>query len=231
MIDSPGFDLLKGRLSKVESLFLIMDVRAGNAVPDLSKLANLRHLVLFVADDKGPGVIDVKPLAKLTQLKALTVFADGCKNAGAIGSLVNLQFLTMAWKSPGDLSILKRLPNLRYLAAQFPADADFSFVEKTPNLQTLSIMNMDETQNLKPLEKLRRLRCLAVSRENNAKVFRIEDFKNVAEFQKARPDVEVVECQGMCLGSFWLLPLAAAAAVVAWLIRRRWVGNRLACQR
>jgi len=227
MIDSRGFTRIDGGLSKIEALFL--DVKPANAIPDLSKLATLRHLTLA----NEPGSLDLKPLEKLTQLKALTVFAKECKNASAIGSLGNLEFLVMMVQSPGDLSIFKNLPNLRYLAAEFPADTDFSFVEKMPNLQTLCILNVGEKHNLKPLKKLSHLRCLALSRgreRDESKPFAAKNFKNVKEFERARPDVEVVEYRGLCLGSFWLLPLAAAAAAAAWLIRRRRVGSRLVCQ-
>jgi len=232
-VDTRGFDLMKNRLSNVESLIVGTDSPSGGGIPDLSKLTRLRYLTLLV--EKGTAAVDLKPLEELTQLKVLTVFSMDreCKNADAIGSLAELRFLTMLSKSPCDPSVVKRLSNLRYLAAPFPADVDFSFAEKMPDLQTLCIMNVGEKHNLKPLEKLPHLRCLALSQEpvgDGKKPFEAKNFKNVKEFEKARPDVDVVEYSGICLGSFWLLPLAAAAAVAAWLIRRRRVANRLACQ-
>jgi len=234
-IDCRAIALVKGRLPKVETLFLLgTDFPSGDVISDLSKLARLRHLLLLV--EKGTAAVDLKPLEELTQLKALTVFSmdQECKNADAIGSLAELQFLALLSKSPCDPSVFRRLSNLRYLAASFPADVDFSFAEKMPDLQTLCILNVEEKHNLKPLEKLPHLRCLALSQEpvgGGKKSFKAMSFKNVKDFEKARPDVDIVEYSGICLGSFWLLPLAAVAAVAAWLIRRRRVGKRLACQR
>jgi hypothetical protein len=233
-IDRQRFDLVKDRLPKLESLSLVDDAPSGVAIPDLSKLTKLKHL-LFVAE-KVSGAIDAKPLEKLTQLKALTIFTPEheCKNANAIGSLGELEFLAVTFKSPCDASAFHQLLKLRYLAATFSTDANFSFAEKMPDLQTFCILNVEEKHNLKPLEKLPHLRCLALSLhpegDHDTSDFEAKNFKNVKEFEKARPDVEVVEYRGICLGSFWLLPLAAAAAVAAWLVRRRRVGRRLACQ-
>jgi hypothetical protein len=117
------------------------------------------------------------------------------------------------------------------LATTFAVDVDFSFAAKLPTLQTLSILNVEEKHDLKPLEKLPHLQCLALSRhpvgDDKGDRFAAKTFKNVQAFEEARPDVAVVEYRGLCLGSFWLLPVAAAAAVVAWLIRRHWVGKRV----
>jgi hypothetical protein len=232
MAEIGGLALLDRCRSKIEGLSLMMK-SPPDEVPDLSKYTALRRLTLVNMD----GHINLKPIAKLTQLEGLTVFSEGCENAGAIASLARLKFLVMPLKSAGDLSYLK-LPELQYLAAEFPNDMDFSFAEKMPNLQTLCIWNASEKLNLKPLEKLPKLRCLALAKSRNADMDEAKsaaavdckNYKNVKEFQKARPDVEVVGYRGMCLGSIWMLVVGAAAAVAAWLIRRRRVGNRLACQ-
>jgi len=139
----------------------------------------------------------------------------------ALDALSNLQFLWIQTKSPIDPSVFGRLHRLRYLAATFPIDSDFSFVEQMPYLQTLCILNVGKQHDLKPLAKTTRLRCLALNPEerNSDGVL---SFDNVKDFQKDRPDVNVVETGGgVCLGSFWLLPVVVIAAVVAWQIRRR----------
>jgi hypothetical protein len=219
MIDDRALPLLKGEFSKLEGLSLIMD-RSSPVVPDLSRFTALRHLTLV----NFQGHPDLKPLQKLTKLKALTVFGEDSENLAAIGSLAQLRFLLIASKAPGDVSFLKRLPALCYLSAEFPADTDFSFAERMPDLQTLCIMNANEKLNLKPLEKLRNLRWLALSQHpigNDAiKDFTAGDYKSVKQLKKARPDVEVVEYYGLCLGSAWLLVLAAVAAMAAWAVRR-----------
>jgi hypothetical protein len=228
MIDVGNVALLDRCRAKIEDLSLAME-SPPHVIPDLSKFTALRGLTLV----NVRGNVDLKPLEKLPQLEALTIFSEGCESPDAIASLPRLKFLAIPMKSAGNLPYLK-LPALQYLAAQFPDDMDFSFAKKMSDLQTLCIWNVSEKLNLKPLEKLPRLRCLAISKNrdrNELKGFAERNYENVKAFQKARPDVEVVEYRGMCLGSIWMLALAAAAAVTAWLIRRHRVGNRLACQR
>jgi hypothetical protein len=226
-VDSRGFVALGNGVSKVETLML--GVQPADAAPDLSKLTRLRHLLLVA--EKGKGTLDLTPLEKLTQLKALNVVVTerDCRNIKAIGKLANLQFLTMVCRPLGHPSMFRNLRNLRYLIADFSPDVDFSFTERMPELQTFCIGNIEEKHNLKPLEKLPHLRYLALS-NGNEKKFEPKHFGNVKEFEKARPDVEVVPYQGICLGSLWLILAVAAAAVAAWLIRRRG-RQRLACQR
>jgi hypothetical protein len=223
--------LLDGDLSMVESLLLAY-LESKQVAPDLARFTGLRRLLLIPGEDVK--TIDAGPLGKLTKLTVLTLFADDCKNVEKLDTLRELQFLVVCSKSQGGLSFVKHLSKLQYLAAAFPVDTDFSIVEKLPDLQTLCILNISEKHNLKPLEKASHLRCLALSREGVAdgdKEFVPKSYKNVKEFQKARPDVEVAEYQGMCLGSLWMLVLAALAAITAWLIRWRLRGNRLAYQR
>jgi hypothetical protein len=231
-VDCETLALFDGPLSAVESLVLDIPESSKGVVPDLSVLTQLRHLLLVAG--KQAKAIDLTPLAKLIHLKALTVFVDRCASVEAIGSMTELEFLTLWCKSPQKTLSYDKLSKLRYLAVAFPVDADFSFIEKTPDMQTLCILDFDAKHNLKPLEKATRLRCLALTtddEEGKKKKVDFRGFANVKEFQKARPDVEVVEYQGICLGSLWILVLAALAAVAAWAVRRYRRGNRLACQR
>jgi hypothetical protein len=234
-IDRRGFDQIGGRLSKLETLMLDKGLASDAAAADLSKLTSLRHLLIGAKKEKA--AIDLKPLEKLTRLRALTIVAPGqdCKNIGATGSLTDLQFLTLIFKLPRDIPFFKDHPPLRYLAAAFPADVNFAFAEKIPYLQTLCILGVKEKHDLKPLEKLPNLRCLALSQhprgvDENTR-FDAKDFENVKEFANARSDVQVVEYRGVCLGSLWMLLLAAAAGVAAWVVRRRWIGHRAVWQR
>jgi hypothetical protein len=227
MIDVGSVALLSRCCSKIEGLSLMTE-SPPDVIPDLSKFTALRGLTLV----NFRGHVDLKPLEKVTHLEALTVFSEACDNENAIVSSARMKFLVMPLKSSGGLSYLKHLPELQYLAAEFPDDEDFSFVEKMPGLQTLCIWNANEKHNLKPLEKLVHLRCLALSQGRDMeqrKPFVAKNYQNVKEFQKARPNVDVVEYRGMCLGSFWIVVLAAAAAAAAWLMRPR-LGNRPACQ-
>jgi len=211
MLNCQGFAALGGKLPAVESLCLA--VMPGETIPDLSGLHNLRHVILVT---KSKEVLDLKPIAAVTHLKALTVLADKCRNVDALGNLADLQFLTAAIDDP---AILCRLPRLQHLNATFPVTTDFSFAQRMPYLQTLGILNMTEQHDVEPLAKLPRLQCLALS-GGQSSFNEITGFRNVKDFQRTRPDVKVVEYEGVCLGSWWLLPLAIIAAMSAAIIRR-----------
>jgi hypothetical protein len=230
-LDCETLAMIDGPLSSVECLQLDMDESSKGVTPDLSAFAQLQYL--FLGAKKEVNVANVKLLAKLPHLKGLTVIADRCTHADAIGSLTGLQFFTLWCEPPDRTPSFDKLTKLRYLAAAFPVTADFSFVEKTPDLRTLCILGVEPKHNLTPLEKATQLRCLALatSDKKGKKKPDFREFSNVKEFQKARPDVEVVEYWGICLGSIWMLGLAALAAVAAWVVRRCRRGNRLACQR
>ena len=163
------FNLIKDRLSKVESLCLSTDSPPKNGIPDLSKVAQLRHLTLIA--EKGRDTIDLKPLEKLTQLTSLTIFGleqgmqECCGDWFASGIAVLGGDIQVALRSCG----LSAFDEPALLATTFPLEADFSFAEKLPDLQTLCILNIDEKHNLKPLEKLRHLRCLALSQTSRGR--------------------------------------------------------------
>jgi hypothetical protein len=228
MMDCRGLADLRGDLPAVESLLLA--VPPGESLPDLSGLTNLRHLYVI---SFGPGCqIDAKALEHLVRLRSLTLLATNIHNIDAIGLLSEVQFLVVLTdldsrrekvSLQGDLSFLNRLGCVQYLAAGFPTDAGFEFAEHMPYLQTLCILNLDKSHDLTRLVKLPHLRCLALEDDpKNTSPEKIRQVRlHLEQFQKARPDVEVVQYKGMCLGSFWLLPLTVVAGIVAWVFRRR----------
>lgn len=167
---------------------------------ELSKLANLRSLSFFLFYDHSQSTLpDLKVLAKMPQLRLLTIL----------------------FENADEMEILNKLPRLQHLTAVFPVNTDFSFAERMPYLQTLGILNITEAHDLVPLAKHPSLKCLALRESGGGSFDEISAFDNVKKFKRSRPDVLVIEYHGMCLGSFWLLPLAALAGIVAWLIRRR----------
>jgi hypothetical protein len=231
-LDGRIFAELKDRLVNLESLIL---VDSGETLPDLSPLKNLHHLWLITSDkssDKGKAVIDLKGLENAKQLKSLSIVSPKVKNSDSINSLSELQFLFVAStepESPELPSTLENLRNLRYLGGVFPKNTDFSFAEQTPHLQTLCILEASEQTSFKPLEKLKSLRCLALTFSNGsqANAGDVSTFQNAQDFMKARPDVDVVPYQGICLGSLWLLPLTGIAAIAAGQIRHRRLAGRV----
>lgn len=194
--EDTGHRISLASLSKLHHLMLLgSDVSST----ELSKLANLRSLRFTLCSSFDPKV-----LAEMPQLRFLTVLPlkkDGTKTTR------NLE------------EIYIRLPRLQNLSATFPVSTDFSFTERMPYLQTLGVLNMTAGHNLSPLEKHPRLKCLAL--DGDVSFEKIVAFNNVKKFERARPDVPVVKAKGVCLGSFWLLPLAAIVGIIAWLIRRR----------
>jgi len=217
-IDSRLLAEMKDDLPSIETLYL--EVNASGALPDLSRLRSMKHLVIVV--DEGDSRVDFKPIGKLTQLRALGTFGTKGRHIDRIGQLHKLRYLSLFGEnrlSRRDVESLSGLRRLQYLMAEFRSDADLSFIQRMPHLRTLCIP-IDEEQNLKPLMEARSLRCLAVF-EDKAGFEKTVKFDNVKEFRQARPDVKVVPYMGICLGSFWLLPLAIGSGLVAWRIRRR----------
>jgi hypothetical protein len=210
MLDCRRFNESKDRLAQLEGLFLLLD--PGDRIPDLSSLDNLRLLYLYF-NNRSPhdenAKIDLKGLENMKQLKALTVYSYSPRatNTDILNSLSGLQFLFTTLEVP----VLDKLHDMRYLGGAFPETTDFSFTEKMPRLQTLCCISTTVQHNFKPLEKAHSLRCLALDS--------IPD--SAWELHNARPDVDVVGYEGMCLGSFWLLPAAGLAAFAAWQMRRR----------
>jgi hypothetical protein len=212
MFDGPMFDEMKGRLAQVESLILEI---SGDALPDLSPLDKLRHLSLVSRAESSE--IDLEGLKNAKGLKALNILFPNMKNSDAVYSLSELQFFFMVSSGPKPIlqlspSKLNNLHDLRYLGGFFPKNTDFSFVERMPYLQTLCILNINE-QNIKPLQKLQSLRCLAFADGNSSQQdFNQKNEQDLRDFMAVRPDVDVVPYQGLCLGSLWILPLAGIAA-------------------
>ena len=173
----------------------------------------LRHLCLL------GFVVPKKELPKLANLKSFNACLVPDNNMNLFDKIPQLQMLLVAptgyHLTP---SVLEKLPNLQYLAASFPPDTDFSFVGKMPYLQTLAITNMTEKHNLTPLAKYPQLKYLALKGPDFKKMM---EFETVKKFQKERPDVEVVEAEGLCLGSFWILPMVVLVGMGVWLVRRR----------
>lgn len=215
MIDAGDLGRLPGEVSFVETLFL--NVNSVGIPNDLSRFSHLRNLVLV----GNKSTIDFARVENLARLQAIGVFMASCKNIDRLGRLDQLQYLSLLGDEGETMmgtAVLAKLPRLQYLAAATP-DGDLSFVAKMPHLQTLCIP-VAKKQDFQPLTKLESLRCLAIGGAD-ADARKSLESGSLKEFHQARPDVKIVPYQGICLGSFWLAPLAIGAAVVAWAIRRR----------
>ncbi len=221
MIDCQGFADLDGDLPGTESLCLL--VRRGERLPDLSKLKRLRHLYILAEDDQP--AIDLGPLRHVPQLQSLNVWANRVE-IGGVRSLSELQFLTFFGHTLTDVSVLNSLPRLRYLTGRFALDTDFSFVERLPYLQTLAVLDTSPHHRLDLLARAPRLRCLALRSgdslggKSEPPLDEIKGFRHVRRFQEERPEVEIMEYRGLCLGSWWFLVALLAAAVLARAVRR-----------
>ncbi|MBN2217293.1 MAG: hypothetical protein JW719_07940 [Pirellulales bacterium] len=215
MIGAGDLSRLPGEVSFVETLFLNVD---SDGIPDdLSRFSHLRNLVLV----GNKSTIDFAGVEKLTRLRAIGVFMAKCKNVDRLGRLDQLQYLSLLGDEDEPMigaAVLAKLPRLQYLAAATP-DGDLSFVAKMPHLRTLCIP-VAKQQDFEPLTKLESLRCLAIG-GGDADARESLESGSLKEFHQARPNVKIVPYQGICLGSFWLVPLAIGAAVVARVIRRR----------
>jgi hypothetical protein len=208
------------QLTELESL-LVYDLGSshqGKTVPVEIVSPKLRHFALF-------GMADLKEMPKeLKNLKSFNLCAvPAVEHLKLLDRMPRLQML-MIGPSNNLIKTLpvEKLPHLQFLAAPFDKKADFSFVEKMPHLRTLAITNMTSEHDLAPLAKCSQLKCLALQPAGSKeKVFQSETVKKL---EKDRPDLSIVQGEGLCLGSFWLVPMVIVAGMLVWLLRRRRLG-------
>lgn len=170
-----------------------------------------------------PEMIPFASLSKCKRLRALTIAYEGnleLEHVEPIGSLGALQCFAYWSGRLDDVRFLDQLPRLQHLTIDRP-HAELSFVRRMPYLQTLAIREIGPQSDLKPLVEATRLRCLALGVDGK-RPKEVQKMPHLQEFQEVRPDVRVVSVfDGVCLGSFWLVPAAVGAAAIACWIRIR----------
>lgn len=215
-IATEAFVEVSDHLDQVETLFLICDEKTP--ISSLSKLPAMRHLAVFV--DGSKVKLDMYTIQDLQQLLSLNIIGESIEHPEVIGKLSQLQFLMNATETPIPTGDLCRLPRLQYLLSRFPDGTNMSFVKSMPSLQTLVAADFSEKLDLSPLKEARGLKCLAISLDTEESEKAL-GYRNITSLKRDRPDIQIVPYEGMCLGSWWLIPVVVLAAVAAYLVHRR----------
>ncbi len=157
-------------------------------------------------DIKKRFALDLSPLAKLQNLKSLTICDTSVKNINSLANLVNLQKLDLSGTNIQNIEPVKNLINIERLVLDGTAIVDLKPIKNLKKLEYLRIMrtkvnnleplrNLTNLQtfyayetkisNLEPLKRLTNLRRLYISGSNNISNQQIEDL------QKVLPNLEI----------------------------------------
>ncbi|MCB0196253.1 MAG: NACHT domain-containing protein [Anaerolineae bacterium] len=125
-------------------------------ITELAKLSNLKALSLH-----GDNVNDLSHIAHLHQLKKLDVSQTEIDNLQAIAPLVNLTELNLSGCPVSDMTPLTHLSRLCKLDISNTKTQDISFLEKITQIQSLNIAGLS-IKDLFPLDCLQKLTELII---------------------------------------------------------------------
>ena len=128
----------------------------GNAIADVSPLANLTNLTLL---GLGDNVADVSPLANLTNLTYLSLSNNSITDVSPLAGLTNLKHLFLGNNSITDVSPLANLTNLITLYLEGNAIEDVSPLAGLTNLRFL-YLGHNAIADVSPLANLTNLSTL-----------------------------------------------------------------------
>ncbi len=119
---------------------------------------NLEKLIIRHAYN----ISDIKPLAKLNNLKSLAIYQNSISDISPLSKLTQLRELRFLDGYVRDISPLKKLTHLNRLQLTANPITDFSPLTALSELESLSIYRTD-LSDLKPLTNLRKLTQLRLS--------------------------------------------------------------------
>ena len=150
-----------------------------NDIRFLAKLTQLRTLSL-----KSPFIQDISTLSKLSKLERLKLLCD-VRDYSPVNKLTNLKFL---YTSTGQLQFCSNLINLKYLHVK--SGIDFKVLKNFRKLETLKIGyngDLEEIENFSDLQRLERLE-LIYNPERNHPI----DSEGMKKLRNMLPDTEVI---------------------------------------
>ncbi len=156
---------------------------SDNPITDLSPLANLIALeeLHFWQDPPRSTNLDLRPLAKLTNLRRIVVSGNGITDISPLANLQGLTRLSLDRNNIDDLSPLMGLVNLKEMDISRNPITDLSPLANLKELEDLGFgqgpprpINLD----LSPLAHLTNLRVLALSGNG------ITDISSLADLQR-----------------------------------------------
>lgn len=166
---------IQGEITDIDNLenltkikYLNLGSYSYNTKPNLSeKLETLTSLEnLYIG---GNFTLDTTKLANLTNLKQLSLggwYTDESLDFSALGTLTNLEYLTVRYYHFQNMSGLENLSNLKSLEIalqnESSSELDTETLTKMTNLQNLSIENFDAS-NIQWLAEMSHLQSLTLS--------------------------------------------------------------------
>jgi len=209
-------------------------------LPTLPTMPSLRRLIVF-----GAKMKDLAPVGDQPNLRELAIVgAEALTDVGGLGKMPGLMALSvMNCENVTDLSPLTGLKQLRWVVLP-PATTQEQFeaiCRQHPKLVVLQAIGCEKITNLSPAANLKRLQALCVMstppldplvKAGSLKLLGVHMSKDQAEegreaaeqavvaIMTANPDLAVVECGPLCLGSGYIL-LLVPMTVVAWGLARR----------
>jgi len=223
------------RLPRLRQL-VMFDWRGGKKAKPIERFPEgcrrLRSLFL------GSPLKDLSPIAHLTELRELRLFpGEDLEDIAAVAGLKELRAFSAFAPKITDLSALKGHRDLRWLGIP-PGTSQEQFaaaIAQHPRLEVVELIECEGIEDLEPLVGLKQLRGLVLIKSKasleplhemtslrflalDKEVFE-ERPDEVARLDKALPECRIVEGEGICLGSGWVLVLVPVVPV-AWLLGR-----------
>ena len=141
----------------------------GKSITDLKGLEFAQNLVDLHLGDEGNAIINLRPLATLTNLTYLNVGGNQVTDLMPLANLTHLTGLSLWNNRVNDISALASLTALTYLNLADNYVDDLSPLASLVNLEKLDLFDND-LQNVAPLADLRDLKHLILT-ENHIRDF------------------------------------------------------------
>jgi len=159
--------------------FYDIDKRFSLDLGPIAKLQNLKILSIC-----NTNVKSIRPLSNLTNLQKLDLSGTDIKDIESLSELINLERLVLNDTAVNDLSPIRNLKKLEYLSIMRVNITNLEPIRELTNLQILYVYQT-QISDLEPLKELTNLQRLYISGCNNITDQQVEDL------QKALPNLEI----------------------------------------
>lgn len=185
------------------------------------------------------GVLDMKVLSPLKNLKELNFHGDSIINPELINNHNQLEVLSLTGDNLNFNPGVIKLPELRWMAfnSNVTQEEFSAFLGVHPKLEVVEIVENFKINNLQALTQLKHLYGLAVT-DTVADISSIQQLhhlkylslpsdylnisKNLTSVQEALPGTRIVVNEGfLCLGSGWLLLLLPLVIIFSLLLKAK----------
>ena len=140
---------------------------ALNGITELKNLEELEMCYYYGSCIPYYERIDTEPIAKLTNLKSLTMRGCYLPKLDFVKNLTNLETLSLIENSVKDISGIENLSELKYLSLGRNEIKNISPIKELTNLEELEISQNYKSFKTLPLKKLKNLKELDLSYSND----------------------------------------------------------------